>query len=131
MRQTPAMLARVALMAVLAFSLLPGCWETRRVHTSGSVEGFRVGASKRQTFEQAIANQRSGRISDLKLIGTPPTTAADMYRGNPIVPDDFDRVAEADEWHLGRPQCNCWFRLVFSEDRLRRIEEHEWTGPTE
>jgi hypothetical protein len=130
-RQTPAMLVRVCVALVLLTSLLVGCWENLRVHESGIVEGFEVGASKAEVFDLAIQKQRAGQLRALSPLGLPPTTSAERYSGNPILPGDFEHVAVSDKWHLGRPECNCWFVLVFQENRLSRIEEHEWTGPTE
>ena len=130
MGPTPTMLVRVCISLVLATTLLLGCWENRRVHEAGLVEGFEIGESKRDAFDQAIQKQKAGQIRALSLLGLPATTSAERYSGDPILPEDFERVSSSDEWHLGRPECNCWFLLVFRDGRLSRVEEHEWTGPT-
>ena len=114
----------------MSIAALVGCWDSPRVHDEGEVAGFVVGASKQETFDQAMMNQHSGLVVNLELMDQPAGTYADKYKGIPISPEDFDRVSQSDEWHLRRPECNCWFRLLFRDDNLSRIEEHEWTGPT-
>ena len=122
---------RICVASVLLSAVLFGCWETRRVHDHGEVAGFSIGSSKQETFDQAIRNQHSGLIRNLELMDQPAGTYDEKYKGDPIVAEDFLRVSKSDDWHLGRTECNCWFRLIFRDARLARIEEHEWTGPTE
>lgn len=115
---------------LVAVALVAGCWQDTQSTAAGEVRGFSIGASKREVFDAAIRSQQQGTILNLFLIGEPATTAHATYKGFPIVPQDFRRVAMADTWQTNLPGCNCWLRLMFRNDSLVKIEEHEWTGPT-
>jgi len=119
-----------AVTTLAAVVLLSGCWESVAPQAEGEVLGFRIGASKSDVFAAAIRSQKQGRILSLELVGLPPTTSAETYRGAPIALEDFERVATADTWHTSLPDCNCWLRLEFKNDSLVRVDHHEWTGPT-
>jgi hypothetical protein len=119
-----------ALVLAAAF-IFVSCWQSTDVHQSGQVLDFAIGASKRQAFDAAIRNQKEGRILNLELIDDSPTTYDEKYKGTPIAPADFQRVASSDHWHIALPDCNCWLRLVFRDGKLDRIDEGEWKGPTE
>jgi hypothetical protein len=116
-------------LAVGLIAVASACWSHHQSHDH--FLDFQVGMSKRAAFAAALESQRAGEIRNLEVIGDVGKTHDEQYRGTPIRPEDFDRVAPFAEWHSSLPDCNCWLRLHFVEDRLDEIVSHEWTGPTE
>ena len=104
-------------------------WTTSRVYREGEVLGFKIGESKRATFEQVIRNQEAGLVVDLNIDEPGVNTYPEMYKGVPVKPEDFSRVAKIDTWYFGIHGCNCWGYLKFENSRLSEITELKYRGP--
>ena len=125
-----------SLLALVLLLLTAGCWQKTTVHTEGELLGFRIGATKQEAFQAALGAQAAGTIVNLLLVDElsmdkQDQTYDDRYKGQPILAKDFRRVSSADTWQVNRAEGNRWLRLMFSDGLLERIEEHQWTGPTD
>jgi len=116
-------------LTVALFAAGSACWAHQESYDR--FLEFKIGMSKRAAFAAALESQRAGKLSNLEVIGDTGRTYDEQYHGTPIRPEDFERVQPFTEWHSALPDCNCWVRLHFADDRLDQIVSHKWTGPTE
>jgi len=106
-------------------------WTKTEAHTSGTVMGFEIGASKFACFQQAIALEQRGEIRALDLVDSEPGTYGERFKGTDLTQADFDRVRSSNVWRLGLVGANAWLVLTFEEDNLARVERKDYQGPTE
>ena len=106
-------------------------WTTTSVIRHGQYLGFKIGDSKQAIFDQVIRNQTAGLVVDLKIDEPGVDTYPEIYRGDPVKAEDFDRVAKIDTWYFGIQGCNCWGYLGFENSHLTKITKHRYRGPTD
>ena len=136
--RTVATGSALLLFVAIAFAIYSGAvtfsnwpWTTTVTHTSGSVMGFEIGASKSACFDRALLLQQEGDIQALHPVDVEPGTYEERFKGTDLTAADFGGVEQASVWRLGLVGKNAWLLLTFEEDRLKRVERKDYRGPTE
>ncbi len=130
--------AAALLVLALAFLMYSGAvtfsnwpWTRTATHTSGTVMGFEIGASKLSCFRHAKSLEQGGTIRALHLVDAEPSTYEEKFKGTDLTDADFEAARVSDLWRLGLTGANAWLLLTFDEDRLGRVERKDYRGPTE
>jgi len=106
-------------------------WTKTETHTSGTLMGFGIGASKLECFQQAIALEKQGEIRALQLVDAEPATYDERFKGTGLTQADYERVRSSNVWRLGLVGTNAWLVLTFDDDHLVQVERNDYRGPTE
>lgn len=88
-------------------------WTLSREVTKDDPSGIAVGARKTEVLAAVRNGLRNGTLSSLE----------------PLRPGVA--IPQTDSWFVGISACNCWLELHFSKDRLTRIRQRRYIGPTE
>jgi len=105
-------------------------WTSSREIRQGQVLGFAIGQTKEAAFRNAIDQQHDATITALRLLDAPPTTYDEKFKGFDLKPEDLHRVLPFDRWYVAISGRNAWLELTFEHDRIARIVEKTYRGPT-
>lgn len=113
-------------------------WTVRHTYRSGNFEGVTIGSTKADAMEQILLRQRQGALDCVVLIDNLGVLVAQGSAGSPLTADAVQRIGHADHWHMGSTGCSahgmkpvCSMELYFSRDRLLRIVDVSYFGPTD
>lgn len=129
-----SMLGVAAVIAFLMYSLSASFsnwpFTLSSTHSRGSYRGITIGESKDLVFEQVATAQRQRKLEWVSIDEPGARTYADTFGSTALTVADRARVMRSDRWQANLPGCNCWAVLEFENNRLLRIVESRYHGPT-